>query len=306
LDELNDIGGKLTALDVENANATVDQLTDRLNKTSSDSKTRQQEFGTLKSKKEEDEQLCKRFAESAQNIFSFLEVQKEKAAGATGDNLDETISILQQVQEVLETKGKEFVEELEFLDGHINSRNILENPFSSYSFRSLSTTYHSFKTQNEKKLEAARDQLNAKKQTGISSEEYSDIKESFEYFDKDKDGNLNALDFFGVLRFLGEETSEQGAQDLLNQLDVDKDGLLNFDEYKEYIIKKRSFKDTAEAYEKAFTVISGNKSFVTEEDLRRAGMENDRIQYLKSVIPLKEGLEGGIVGYDYRQWLSTQ
>jgi len=304
LNELNGIGNNLNELQVEGALQTVETVREKLTKTTQDSNNRKTEFETLKHKISEDEQLCKRFAESAQNFFSFLEVQKEKASAATGDNLEETINILQQVQAILESKGKDFIEEIEFLDGNINSRNILENPFSTYSARSLKTNYESFVTQNSKKLEAAKDQLNAKQQSGISSDEYSDIKESFEYFDKDKDGCLNALDFFGVLKFLGENFTEQGAQELLNQLDVDKDGLLNFEEYKSYIVNKRSDKDTAEAYAQAFETIAGGRPFVTEDELRRAGMPTERVEYLKKVIPLKEGLEG-VVGYDYPKWLST-
>jgi len=304
INELTDIGNQLNELKVEGALQTVETIREKLAKTIQDSQTRKAEFETLKHKINEDEQLCKRFAESAQNFFSFLEVQKEKSSSATGDNLEETINILQQVQTILESRGKELIEEIEFLSGNINSRNILENPFSSYSARSLKTNYESFLVQNSKKLLDAKDQLESKNQSGITSDEYSDIKESFEYFDKDKDGKLNALDFFGVLKFLGENFTEQGAQELLNQLDIDNDGLLNFDEYKKYIVNKRSDKDTAEAYAQAFEIIAGGRPFVTEEELRRSGMPNDRIEHLKKVIPIKEGLEG-IVGYDYKTWLTT-
>jgi len=80
---------------------------------------------------------------------------------------------------------------------------------------------------------------------------------------------------------LGENFTEQGAQELLFQLDVDKDGLLDFEEYKGYIVNKRSDKDTAQAYAQAFETIAGGRPFVTEEELRRAGMPNERIEYLK-------------------------
>jgi len=233
-----------------------------------------------------------------------LKYKKEKSSHATGDNLEETIKTLEQVHSVLESKGKEFLDELSFLDADINSRN-LENPNTAHSFRSLKTNYESFLTQTYNKLKAANDEVNSKNQTGITTDEYTEIKDVFEYFDKDGDGKLNALDFFGVLKFLGEDVTEQSAQDLLTQLDRDEDHLLNFDEYKNWVISKRSDKDTAEAYAQAFDTVAGGKPFVTEDDLRRSGMDSEKINYLKSVIPLKEGLEGGLVGYDYKQWLST-
>jgi len=304
LHELQEIGGHLHNLGVETAKATVDAVSEKFHKTKSDSDARKAEFDTLTKKVHENEELLKKFATSTQNFYSFLEVQKEKSSHATGDNLEETIKTLEQVHSVLESKGKEFLDELSFLDADINSRN-LENPNTAHSFRSLKTNYESFLTQTYNKLKAANDEVNSKNQTGITTDEYTEIKDVFEYFDKDGDGKLNALDFFGVLKFLGEDVTEQSAQDLLTQLDRDEDHLLNFDEYKNWVISKRSDKDTAEAYAQAFDTVAGGKPFVTEDDLRRSGMDSEKINYLKSVIPLKEGLEGGLVGYDYKQWLST-
>jgi Ca2+-binding EF-hand superfamily protein len=304
LSELETIANKLQELNVENAKPTYDIVAQKLNVTKEHSEARMAELKTLRTKIVENETLCKKFADSAQRIASFLEVQKDKSSSATGDNLEETIKILQEVSTTLESNGKEFMQELEGLDNEINSRNIIENSFTTQSYRGLKANYDSFLVLINKKLNTAKDQLESKGKTGLSQEEYSDIKESFEFFDKDKDGKLGPLDFFGVLKYLGENFTEQGAHDLLNQLDVDKDGLLNFKEYLEYIILKRSDKDTVEAYAQAFEVISGGRPFVTEDDLRRSGMPMEKIDYLKRVMPIKEGLEG-ITGYDYQSWLKT-
>jgi len=237
----------------------------------------------------------------AENFHSFIEIQKDKAHKASGDNLDETVKTLEDVLLVLESNGREKLKELEEIDGQIHARNV-ENSLSHYSLRQLKTAFESFLNTTSKRLEAAKKQAEARNQTGITPEEYADIKESFEHFDKDNDGKLNALDFFGVLKFLGEEATEDSAKQLLERLDSDNDGLLNFEEYKGYIVSKKSDKDTLENYVEAFNIIAGGKEFVTEDDLRRSGMPPERIGYLLSVMGVREDITN-VVAYDYRGWL---
>jgi len=192
---------------------------------------------------------------------------------------------------------------LEGLNQKIDSRHIIENPYTPSTLRSLRSTYDSFVLSNKKKIEGVEKQIAASGQTGISQDEYSDIRESFDHFDKDKDGKLNALDFFGVLSFLGESPTEDGAKKLLEDLDLDRDGLLSFEEYSKYIINKRSDTDTVESYHAAFNTIAQQKEYVTEDDLRRANMTPEKIHYLTSQMPRYES--ANVQGYDYKAWLNA-
>jgi len=301
LGEFTHIGENLTHHDVTHADATVKLVTDKFNQTVEASHHRRQEFAALATKLKDDEHLCRQFADLAENFHSFIEIQKDKAHKASGDNLDETVKTLEDVLLVLESNGREKLKELEEIDGQIHARNV-ENSLSHYSLRQLKTAFESFLNTTSKRLEAAKKQAEARNQTGITPEEYADIKESFEHFDKDNDGKLNALDFFGVLKFLGEEATEDSAKQLLERLDSDHDGLLNFEEYKGYIVSKKSDKDTLENYVEAFNIIAGGKEFVTEDDLRRSGMPPERIGYLLSVMGVREDITN-VVAYDYRGWL---
>jgi len=302
LGEFTNIGQQLAQFEVSNADATVKLVTEKYGSTVDSSQNRRKEFDSLSSKLKDDEKLCKQFADMAETFFSFIEVQKDKASKATGDDIDETVRTLEDILQGLESNGNGKLKDLEELDGQINARNV-ENTVSTYSLRHLKTAFDSFLNTTTKRLEAARKQSEARKETGISEGEYADIKESFEHFDKDKDGKLNALDFFGVLKFLGEEATEDSAKKLLESLDTNNDGLLEFDEYKGYIISKKSDKDTLENYAEAFSIIAGGKEFITEDDLRRSGMPGERIGYLLSVMQVREDITN-VVAYDYKGWLS--
>jgi actinin alpha len=302
LGEFTQIGQNLAQLDVSNAEATVKLVNDKYTQTVETSQSRRKEIESLAAKLKDDEHLCKQFADLAENFISFIEIQKDKASKATGDNIDEAVKTLEDILQVLESNGSGKLQELEQIDEQINSRNV-ENNETTYSLRQLKTAYDSFFGTATKRLEAARKQAEANQQTGITPEEYADIKESFEHFDKDNDGKLNPLDFFGVLKFLGEEATEDSARQLLLSLDGDHDGLLSFDEYKDYMISKKSDKDTMENYAESFGQIAGGKEFITEDDLRRSGMPTERIGYLLSSMQVREDIQN-VVAYDYKGWLS--
>lgn len=75
---------------------------------------------------------------------------------------------------------------------------------------------------------------------------------------------------------------------------------MNFDQYVEYMVSITSDAASLTQLQDAFSSVTGNKSFITEQDMRVAQLPEDQIQYLLSVLPPTEG------GYDYKAWLSSQ
>ena len=54
---------------------------------------------------------------------------------------------------------------------------------------------------------------------------------AFEVFDRDWDKEINAIDIAKSLELLGEKLDTEEVQAVLNTVDDNKDGLVNFDEY---------------------------------------------------------------------------
>jgi len=67
-----------------------------------------------------------------------------------------------------------------------------------------------------------------------------DFRETFDHFDSDKDGKLKNIDLFGALTFLGEDVTYDSAATIFEGIDTDKDGLIDFDEFKNYVVSLRS------------------------------------------------------------------
>jgi Ca2+-binding EF-hand superfamily protein len=296
INDMQNISSELAGLG-NDVQPVVDAVAEKFNEVERTSGQKQTEFATIRQTLIDNEKLCTQFAEEAENFYSFLEQEKRK--DSQDDDLAATIRVLGSISDVLQSAGSESLQNLETLDQQMKERKISENKHTSLSLRSLRTTYDSLLASIKKKLDAANKQLLAGQQTGISSEEFADIKDSFDHFDQDHDGKLNALDLFGVLSFLGEQPTEESAAALLTELDKDGDGKLGFDEYKDYIVAKRADRDTLDTYLESFNIVAGNKDFVTESDLRRL-MPGDRVDFLLSVMPRYGAVEDG---YDYKKWL---
>ena len=58
-----------------------------------------------------------------------------------------------------------------------------------------------------------------------------DLEAAFALFDKDGDGSVSSGELGDVLRSLGKYPSEDEIEDMLNEVDVDKDGLIGYSEF---------------------------------------------------------------------------
>ena len=58
-----------------------------------------------------------------------------------------------------------------------------------------------------------------------------EIKEAFNFFDKDNDGKISYKEFKGLLVKLSKEYQEKDVDELFKSLDIDVDGYINIDEF---------------------------------------------------------------------------
>lgn len=59
-----------------------------------------------------------------------------------------------------------------------------------------------------------------------------EIRESFDFYDKDKNGKISANELHSVLKSLGDKCSLKDCRKMIKSVDVDGDGCVNFEEFK--------------------------------------------------------------------------
>jgi len=103
----------------------------------------------------------------------------------------------------------------------------------------------------------------------LSDEEIAEFREAFSLFDKNGDGTISSTELGTIMRSLGQNPTEGELQDMINEVDVDGNGTIDFDEFLDMMAKKMKETDSEEELREAFRVFDkdGN-GFISSAELR--------------------------------------
>merc|ERR1719409_2110547 len=107
--------------------------------------------------------------------------------------------------------------------------------------------------------------------TQLSDEQIAEFKEAFLLFDKDGDGTITTKELGTVMRSLGQTPTEAELHDMINEVDNDGSGTIDFAEFLSLMSKKMKDADSEEELIEAFKVFDrdGN-GFISAAELRHA------------------------------------
>ncbi|VDN38320.1 unnamed protein product [Cylicostephanus goldi] len=80
----------------------------------------------------------------------------------------------------------------------------------------------------------------------------SQFKEAFSLFDKDGDGTITTKELGTVMRSLGQNPTEAELQDMINEVDADGNGTIDFPEFLTMMARKMKDTDSEEEIREAF------------------------------------------------------
>ncbi|KAL2830133.1 hypothetical protein BJY01DRAFT_227466 [Aspergillus pseudoustus] len=104
----------------------------------------------------------------------------------------------------------------------------------------------------------------------LTPDQIAQFREVFNVFDKDGTGDITATELGEVMRSLGQNPTETELQDIIDELDVDRTGTIDFDEF--LILMSRKVKDSDPEAElrSAFAVFDqDNSGTISADELRR-------------------------------------
>lgn len=113
----------------------------------------------------------------------------------------------------------------------------------------------------------------------LSKEQIDSFREAFSLFDKDRDGKITSKELSTVMRALGSAPSESEVQDMINEVDLDNDGTVDFSEFLTMMARKTKDHDSQEEIEEAFKVFDrNNNGYISSSELRHVLMSiGDRL-----------------------------
>eukprot|EP00092_Neocalanus_flemingeri_P091157 GFUD01115535.1.p1 GENE.GFUD01115535.1~~GFUD01115535.1.p1 ORF type:complete len:153 (+),score=53.11 GFUD01115535.1:136-594(+) len=103
----------------------------------------------------------------------------------------------------------------------------------------------------------------------LSEEQIADFREAFTLFDKDDDGIITIKELGTVMRSLGQTPTEDELQDMINVVDIDENGTIEFVEFLSMMARKMREPDRDEGLQNTFRVFDkdGN-GFISPAELR--------------------------------------
>eukprot|EP00004_Rigifila_ramosa_P025521 TRINITY_DN7653_c0_g1_i1.p1 TRINITY_DN7653_c0_g1~~TRINITY_DN7653_c0_g1_i1.p1 ORF type:complete len:176 (+),score=59.80 TRINITY_DN7653_c0_g1_i1:78-530(+) len=103
----------------------------------------------------------------------------------------------------------------------------------------------------------------------LSEEQIAEFKEAFSLFDNDGDGTITTKELGTVMRSLGQNPTETELQDMVNEVDTDTNGSIDFPEFLAMMARKMKDTDSQEEIREAFKVFDkdGN-GFISAAELR--------------------------------------
>ena len=140
----------------------------------------------------------------------------------------------------------------------------------------------------------------------LSEEQISEFKEAFDLFDKDGDGRITATELGTVMKNLGQSPSEAELRDMVNEVDENSDGTIDFQEFLNMLASKLKDGDQKEELLEAFKVFdTNNDGFISPEELRHVmanlgeNLKDDEIDEM-----IKEADKNGDGKVDYDEFVT--
>ncbi|XP_063691174.1 calmodulin-like isoform X5 [Bolinopsis microptera] len=103
----------------------------------------------------------------------------------------------------------------------------------------------------------------------LSEEQIAEFREAFSLFDKDGDGTITTTELGTVMKSLGQSPCESDLQDMINEVDADGNGTIDFKEFLEMMTKHMKEADCDQELREAFKVFDQNgDGFISAEELK--------------------------------------
>ncbi|XP_030472915.1 calmodulin-like protein 11 [Syzygium oleosum] len=103
----------------------------------------------------------------------------------------------------------------------------------------------------------------------LTQEQIVEFKEAFTLFDKDGDGCITLEELATVIRSLDQNPTEKELQDMINEVDADGNGTIEFAEFLNLMANKMKETDAEEELKEAFKVFDKDQNgYISESELR--------------------------------------
>jgi len=269
-------------------------LAEKFNNSASQIDTRKQELNQERERQAHNSVLLSDFAKNAADYKKWT-AEKQKQFNEVGSGApEEQLKNFREASGSVVSDNDQKVGDLNTAIKGLEEAEVVEQ--SDVTQQELGLLHDNLQRTITKNIENLEQAILAQKSSNLSAEQIKDFQETFKYFDKDKDGKLNKLDFKATCNSLGEDIPEQELDRVFSTYDTDKDGSITFEEFLDYMSKIAKEGGGYDDVLEAFAQIANGQQYVTEAQLRQC-VDKQEVDYLLGKMPKVDE------GYDYTAYL---
>jgi len=246
------------------------------------------------------ERVQKRFAELANEFFAQCAHFKESIKNLSGELEHQLEHALGDQQKLKHLEDQ--IPSIRNAEEEQAAANVEVNDHTDHTTDDLSFELDQLEKLYEKSIELIRVQIAAKQNTSIDPAKLEEFNQAFYHFDLDKDGVLSRLELKSALSSLGVididfEGGDKKFEEIFRILAHDGQAVQR-EAFANYMAERATDKMDVKQIDESFSTISNGKPFVTHDDLRKANVDAETIEYITLNIPQTEN------GYDFRGYLN--
>lgn len=246
-------------------------------------------------KQQNNEMLRRQFAEKANAVGPWIERQMDSVTaigmGISG-SLEEQLHRLKEYESAVYAY-KPSIEELEKIHQAVQESMIFENRYTHYTMETLRVGWEQLLTSINRNINEVENQILTRDSKGITQEQLTEFRSSFNHFDKNRTGRLAPEEYKSCLVSLGysigkDKQGEMDFQRILAVVDPNNSGYVQFDAFLDFMTRESTDTDTAEQVIDSFRILASDKPYILPDELRRE-LPPDQAEYCIQRMPPFKG-----------------
>jgi len=272
------------------------QITSKYDYLKSGFESKKKSLAEERATQEKNENLLSKFSAAYGDYSKFVNATIQEIEAEQSVELEDQKKFLNEIGQKATKQSKDHLKSLNEQFTQIEQADIAEQaPVTLQEVAVLDATLQKVLT---KRIETVDANILSKKQSNISESQLKDIRDTFKFFDKEKSGSLNKIQFKAACASLGEDIPDEKLENTFAMYDVDKDGKISFDEFVSFIssvVKEGAGKDDLLA---AFKDLTKGEDFISESVIR-SNFDKDQAEYFLKTMPKTDK------GYDFAAYLDS-
>jgi len=287
--------------DNEYSRFTLDELNAKWEELGQLSASRKEELEKNLESQKYNEALRLEFASKANEFAAYVDQEKAHLAGDSTADLEVQLKDLLQHGAQVRQAASDKLNAIKVVCDKLDAANVQDNKHTKLTSQDLTVMWDQLEDAIIKKQNLIEGEILTRKMGDVSAEQLKEFRETFNFFDKDKNNLLTKLEFKSCLQSLGVELSEEQVdKELAARGGGGADAGISFEAFTKFLVEMYKDTDSFDETLASFQTLANGKEFVTEQDL--SPLKPEQIKYLKETLPRFNNTEGQ---YDYKKFVHT-